>query len=382
MPVAPFPFIDVAGPPHERGLDYGRQAAERVHKSEEIYVRAMEQRGFRWDEVKRLAREFVPAVADLNLHYLDEMEGIAAGAGVGLETVIVVNARSEIFNGRTSDARRAADAAMPTEGCTGALALGSATRDGRLIHGQNWDFNAECVESAVVLRVGHEDGTSLMTFVEAGGLARSGFNGAGIAVTANALKSDRDFNRGGVPLSIVRRRILEARTFAEAIGAVTSVERAIANNMMLSAAAGDEAIDLETIPGDIFPLWPDEAGLMVHANHFRSPVALTKIVDGHVAERMPGTLYRDRRVMRHLATRAGDLTIEDFKTAFSDDFGTPYAVCRPPCPSEEGIEASTVATVIFDTANGELHARPAPYDPETGYTVYHLRDGARDVAAQ
>ena len=380
--MTPFPFVDVAGPPRERGLDYGRQAAARVHESEEIYVRAMERRGFRWGEVKRLAREFVPAVADLGQRYVDEMEGIAAGAGVGLETVIVVNARSEIFNGRSPDARRAADAAMPTEGCTGALALGSATREGRLIHGQNWDFNAECVHSAVVLRVRYDNGASLMTFVEAGGLARSGFNDLGIAVTANSLKSDRDFDRRGVPLSIVRRRILEARTFAEAIGAVTSVDRAIANNMMLSAAVGDEAIDLETVPGDVFPLWPDEAGLMVHANHFRSSAGLAKIVDRGLAERRPGTLYRDRRVLRHLAPRAGHLTIEDFKTAFSDSFGAPYAVCRSPSIGEEGIEASTVATVILDAANGELHARPAPYDPDTGYTVYHLRDNACDAAAQ
>jgi len=34
---------------------------------------------------------------------------------------------------------------------------------------------------------------------EAGGLARSGFNSAGVAITANYLESDRDYRQLGVP---------------------------------------------------------------------------------------------------------------------------------------------------------------------------------------
>ena len=40
---------------------------------------------------------------------------------------------------------------------------------------------------------------NILTFAEAGGLARSGFNAAGIAITANYLESDRDYRTIGVP---------------------------------------------------------------------------------------------------------------------------------------------------------------------------------------
>ncbi|TIP97213.1 MAG: acyl-CoA--6-aminopenicillanic acid acyltransferase, partial [Mesorhizobium sp.] len=74
--------------------------------------------------------------------------------------------------------------------CTGAVILPEATRNGRLIHGQNWDWKAECAETSVVLRIRRTDGPDLLTFTEAGGLARSGFNAAGIGITANYLESD------------------------------------------------------------------------------------------------------------------------------------------------------------------------------------------------
>ena len=99
---------------------------------------------------------------------------------------------------------------MP-DGCTAALALPEATADGVLLHGQNWDWRAECAETGVVLRIRRDDGPDILTFTEAGGLARSGLNSAGIGLTANALECDRDYQRGpGVPLPFIRRKVLEA----------------------------------------------------------------------------------------------------------------------------------------------------------------------------
>lgn len=81
------------------------------------------------------------------------------------------------------------------EGCTGALFMPESSKSGNLVHGQNWDWRAECVETGVVLRVEREDGPDYVIFVEAGGLARSGFNEAGITITTNYLECDRDYKK-------------------------------------------------------------------------------------------------------------------------------------------------------------------------------------------
>lgn len=378
--VQPFPHIRVEGTPSERGFAYGRLAADRIKIGEEIYREAMQLHGHDWAEVKRLAHDFAHSIEAVDPLCMEEVTAIAEGAGVDREVVIVINARSELFNGTSPDAAKSGRAAMPAEGCTSALAYGTATRAGRLLHGQNWDFNARCVESSVILEIKQENGPSLMTFVEAGGLARSGFNDAGIAVTANNLECEQDYGNRGVPLSIIRRRILMASNFARALGAVTSVPRAVSNNMTLSSVHGDIAISLETTPKDVFFVHPDSDGIFAHANHFLSQEGLTKITDSARFGRSPCTYYRDKRLLHHLRKRAGDLTLEDFKVAFSDDFGTPFAVCRPPTRSGSGHLVSTVASVIFDPLVGELHARPAPYDPSTTYKTYKLGTASQQAA--
>ncbi|MGB3555827.1 MAG: C45 family peptidase [Jannaschia sp.] len=373
----PFPHICIEGSPRDRGLSYGRQAAERIGRGMEIYRAAMGSRGFEWAEVRRLATAFRPAIAAIDPDYLTEIDAIAEGAGIEVETVIVINARSEIFNGRDP----AGAAAMPAEGCTSGLAMAAATRAGRLLHGQNWDFNADCVHSSIILEVVPDDGPAMLTFVEAGGLARSGFNDRGIAVTANNLECEADAGRIGMPLSMIRRRILSSPTFAEAIGTVTSAPRAVSNNMTISAAHGDEAINLETTPDEVFPTWPGDDGLFSHSNHFQSAVANVKVRDGAKDGRTPCTFYRDRRVMRHLRAAGGEITIDTFRAALTDDFGAPYAVCRPPVRSRSGHLSSSVASVVFDAAGGELHVRPAPWDPDTTWALHRLAPATAAAAA-
>ena len=105
---------------------------------------------------------------------------------------MLMNARTEMV----AAARRQQAAKHFPDGCTAALALPEASADGVLLHGQNWDWRAECAETGVVLRIRRDDGPDILTFTEAGGLARSGLNSAGIGLTANALECDRDYQRG------------------------------------------------------------------------------------------------------------------------------------------------------------------------------------------
>src|SRR5215469_495882 len=100
------------------------------------------------------------------------MRGIAAGAEVAFEDVVLLNARTEILKlAERPDVRARL---MESEGCTGVVVLPEATADRGVIHAQNWDWKAECAETAIVLRIRSDDGPDILTFTEAGGLARSG----------------------------------------------------------------------------------------------------------------------------------------------------------------------------------------------------------------
>jgi isopenicillin-N N-acyltransferase-like protein len=360
----PFPLIDIAGSPAERGLQYGRQAATRIRASLALYAGRLADLGLGPGDIADLVAAIRPALGHFGPHLVTEMEAIAEGAGLKFEDIVLINARTEIIARARRDAGITED---DPDGCTGAVVMPETSANGRLLHAQNWDWIAECVETAIVLRVRPEGGLPFLTFTEAGGLARSGFNAAGIAVTANYLESDLDYRHDGVPLPLIRRTILEQRHMALAMRAVAVTPKACSNNMMLSHKDGF-AIDFECAPREVFPLFP-ENGLMVHANHWVSPVALAKLQERALAG-SPDSLYRDWRVRRYLEA-CGKPGIADVKAALFDDFGSPYAVCRPPrSGSKHGLSA-TVAMIVMEPAAGVMEVAPLPAVNRT-FTRYVL----------
>lgn len=342
----PFPYIEIEGPPRERGRSYGRQAGERIAAALSVYAEH-----FARPEAMPAAQRYLGSLESYDHELVEEVRGIAEGAGQPVEAIVALNARTELTAWDSS----------PDE-CTAALAMPECTRDGRLLHGQNWDWRPACVETSVVLGIRRETGPAILTFCEAGQLARHGMNAAGIALTANGLQTTREFVTGGIPTPFIRRRMLMADSLARSAGELMAAARSSSFNLLLSHSDGpgrSEAINFEATPDDLFALFP-ENGILAHANHFKSPVALAKVKDIGLA-RHPETLYRDRRVHRHLEADGNAITVESFKRAFADDYGSPDAVCRPPSPRRDGSMSMTVASLIMDAAAGTMWLAPAPY---------------------
>ena len=354
--IPPFPFVSVSGTPEARGRTYGQQAADRVRKSAAMYGQTLVDLGYDAMARTRLIESFAREIENFAPHYLEEMRGIAAGASVPFEDIVMVNARTEVIAKARAEKKKAAEL-EPGDGCTGALILPTRSANGRLIHGQNWDWRAECAETAIVLRVRSDNGPDILTFVEAGGLARSGLNSAGVSITANYLESDRDFRQLGVPLSLIRRKVLEQEHFALAIKAVSTTPKSCSNNIMIGMAAGF-GVDYECTTDEAFPIYPGADDLIVHANHWVSEVALGKLRDTGRAS-TPESAYRDWRV-RRLLNEKDKLTREDLKRALFDDFGTPYSVCRPPRPGSHDNLSATVAMVVMEPAAGLMEVAPLP----------------------
>jgi isopenicillin-N N-acyltransferase like protein len=347
----PFPLIDLSGPSRERGRQYGAAASDRIQRSVEIYLTAFEKQRLGADRVRALVEVLVPIIDRFEPAYLEEMRGIAEGAHCPLDHVVVVNARTELL-------AQARLAAAEPDGCTGAVVLPEASAGGEVLHGQNWDWRAECAETGVVLRVHQENGPEFLTFTEAGGLARCGMNAAGVALTANFLGSDRDGARPGVPLVLLRRRALESPHLALAIQAIYATPKWVSNNIMLSHADG-AAVDIESAPDDSFLLQPDN-GLLVHANHFEHSAALAKLRDTGLAT-TPDSAYRAQRVRGLLSPKRGRLGMDDLKAALFDDFGSPYSVCRPPRQAASGDNLSaSVMMIVMQPAQGWMEICPLP----------------------
>jgi len=354
MAYAPFPLIDISGSPIERGRQHGKAVPDRIRRGIRMYSESLLKSGVDWRELERKAEAMVPVIEAFDAAYVEEMRGIAEGSGEPFAGIVLMNARTEMV---VAARKQQVEKHFP-DGCTAALALPEASADGVLLHGQNWDWRAECAENAVVLRIRRDDGPDILTFTEAGGLARSGLNSAGIGLTANALECDRDYLRGtGVPLPFIRRKVLESTFLAHAVRTIFATHRLGSNHMAISHCGG-EAFGFECAPDETFWLAPDR-GLYVHANHWISEAARAKVKDTGLAE-TPCSIYRDKRVRDQLGPKRGKLTLEDFRQAFFDDYASPWSVCRPPRPNNRGAMVATAAMILMRPGEGHLEACPMP----------------------
>lgn len=361
--MSPFPYVVVEGPPYERGRQHGLQARERVHASLDLYLPVFAAKGLSWEDVRRIASRFSDAIAAYEPRYLEEIRGIADGAGVELEHIVALNARTELLY-------------WQDEGCTSAACLPETTADGHTLIGQNWDWRPACRDTAIILHIRRDDGPELITFVEAGLIGRAGLNAAGVGLTGNFLQSDQDFGRTGVPIPLVRRRVLDSGSLAEAVGHVVRSPRAFSSNYLI-ADAGGEAIDCESAPDDVFFVHPED-GIVAHSNHFRAPAAAARLRDTGIG-RFPDTLYRDRRLRQGLDAHRGQLTISRFGDALADHYGLPNAVCRHAAPRPDGTVIETVSSLLMDLDEGRLWVAAGPVC-EHEYHEYRLTTRGAAVA--
>jgi isopenicillin-N N-acyltransferase-like protein len=363
-------LIEVCGGPRERGVSYGRQGAELIRRGAAHYLRQLEGLGLSSAEFSKLVQEYLPLIERFDPLYVEEMRAIADGADVPFEHIVLLNARTEIVKlARRPDMRAQMQSSLLSDGCTVVVATPQVTRDRVVIHAQNWDWKRECAETTCVLLVHRDDGPDFLTFTEAGGLARSGFNTAGIAIGANYLESDRDYRRAGVPLALIRRKVLEQQYLAMAYKAVCVTPKSCSNNIVVSHREG-LVIDFECAPDEAFRVEPTD-GLLVHSNHFVSPVALAKLQDKGMAT-MPDSLYRDQRVRSLLLPHLGQITVEDVQAALFDDFQSPWSVCRPPASEGDGNNlTATVAMIVMVPQRGLMKVAILPALNRT-FTEYRL----------
>ena len=373
----PCRLIELAGSPHDRGVQYGRQAAQEITRSVGHYGAQARSVGLDQQRLAQIVREYLPALESFDRRQVEEMRGIAAGAGVSFEEIVLVNARTELLQFAHHPALLESMRDGTPDGCTGVVVRPGATRDGQLIHAHNWDWKLDSAGSCVVLKIRNEDGPDILTFTEAGALARFGFNTRGICITANGLECDRDYRRSGIPLALIRRKVLEQSQLGLALRIAYCTPKSGSNNMIISHAGSGLVYDFECAPDETFMIEPHK-GVLVHANHWLSPIALCKLRERGMAD-APSTFYRDVRAREALLAKAGDLTVEDVTQVLLDDFESPWSICYPPRASSptDPTTYATVATLVMRPILGEMRVAMLPA-LDKRFTHYNLE--MEDVA--
>lgn len=356
------PIVSVKGNPYERGVQLGQKAGHLIRGNRNYYFDSWKKYGgLDEDAVYKFMRNFVEPVKKYDPEILEEIRGMADSTKLTLEDVMAINARYELAISRMGIVKPAGEA------CTSLAATEDVTANGHTIHGQNWDFRN--LERCVIMEEFQDNGKpNIVGVTEAGRMGILGFNSAGIGITANGLISDKDSADHGVPFWILARGVNNSTTLDGAFSRVFKAERSLSGNMMISHEGG-EVMDLEITPDDIGVMYPED-GILSHSNHF---IELRHKVKDLFRTSIPDSLIRSSRAQRLLARRRGKITVEDFKSVFTDHFSYPNSICRHPDPAvnpEKGF--TTVSSLIFDLNGRVLHY--SVHNPcEHGYQTLRLK---------
>lgn len=344
------PLIDVAGPRLEAGAAYGEAAREAISANLEVYRRRFaDQAGLDAAALAVAGQAFRDATVAHHPRIAKMLDGVAEGAGVPPAGIYALNSRTELLYGHRPP--------PGDEGCTAVGVLGTHTATGHLLLGQNWDWHPDQRDAMLLLRTTDSDGHTVLTLAEAGMLAKTGLNSAGVGQCLTMLASGRDglTDPPGVPYHVLARATLEADCLTRATRAACRSPRNASINLLLGqagdpaygdAAAGGEAIDLELVPGEVGLLHPLD-GLVTHANH------LEVVAGVHDMQRDWGgsSLFRAARARRLLSevVAAGKATTDDLVAVFRDHASFPHAICRHLDERDVPLERSqTVYSLVMD----------------------------------
>ena len=217
---------------------------------------------------------------------------------------------------------------------------------------QNWDWFREVENCQVILKIGPRgDKPAMVTFTEAGQLAKIGMNSAGIGLVVNNLISDQP--RVGVPWIFITRRILEASHLAQALGYVLNTQRAHSINFMIGFAGG-EAVDLETSPVEEHIMWPVE-GILAHTNHYLKTG--TKFKDlKPLRDPNLSTYLRHQRTLKDLVSLKDRVDVMGIQGILRDHMDKPFSVCTHRNPAVEPMrQIVTCLSIIMNLSQRQIH---------------------------
>ncbi len=334
------PIISLKGKPFERGKQYGSQARRLIQKNLELYFSLW---GSLWGakrpEVLKQCAGLVPVIGEYDAEIMEEIQGIAKGAGLSLEEIVALNARYEMVFAQSAVAGTGG-------GCTSIAAMPGVTGNGHTILGQNWDYKERFQGLSVILEIERENGPNIVMHAEAGTIAHKGMNSVGLGVCLNALVSSRDRFEATTPFLIVARAILNADSLSRAIKVVLNARVTVSFNLLIAHADG-EAIDLEVSPLDVGFLHP-EGGVLTHSNHFIALNNRPDMVDVFKAT-APDTLFRAQRARRLIEVDRGEIDVGSFQRVLRDHFSYPNSICRHvDAREEEPRHLATLSSAIMD----------------------------------
>jgi hypothetical protein len=235
-----FPELETfAGKPRERGRAYGSRHRDSIHSflDKELYSAFISGAASK-EELLRYADACARSVQEYSAPLGEELEGIAEGAELELEEILLITLHEELYH-------RGALPKIPH--CT-AVAVGPPhTKNGETLVGQTWDWMQSVFGLSRVLHWKRDDGPSLLAYGFPGMFCGAGMNSAGLALcwTSASLGNQALGARIGIPSYVLLTHFL----YQESLDGVVEEAKRATNAGWFTFVMGDAHGRLLNIEG-------------------------------------------------------------------------------------------------------------------------------------
>ncbi len=351
-----FPVIEVVGSHREMGRQTGEATRDLLRELVEVVTDRINFGRSGHEQISNekaleVARTSIAYAADYAPELMTEVEGIAEGAGLAVEQVMLVNVRNQV--------PAAVDGA-----CTGVVIEPGRATSGTGFAGQNWDNDPAMDRFSVVLIRRPAGAPAHMNFTQPGIIGYMGLNEAGLGVVMNTLPAPAQ--GVGVPWYFLVRRMYLHASLGPVVEEVRRARRAIPANVALLTADG--AADLEVTVDDVHVLRANARGALVHTNHCVHPDLV------HVNDLFPELIQSVPRMSRAeslLRAHGDDVGVEHVKSLLSDHVDYPTSICRHENDHPGDGHWTSVISMIVEPSEGRMHlTRGNPCS--NPYEVYSL----------
>lgn len=259
-------FVELEGTPYERGFQHGKSLKEDIHALVDLWKTDIEQK-YKIDSdvfIKKFLEytDFPAAIKRWTPGLLEEVRGIADGAGLDYDTVFAFQLVDEMWV--MGEEALGLELSPASDHCTTIGIRKSQHRPSMV--SQTLDIPTFYHGFQTLIHIKEaESGLQTMLFTFPGFIAANGLNNSSVAVVVNAIQQ-LEHSRDGLPVAFVIRGILQKKTYKEAVKFIHSITFGAPQNYMIGGPEKVGSFECSASHVEEFSPYPG-ARFTYHTNH-------------------------------------------------------------------------------------------------------------------
>ncbi|HTL51595.1 MAG TPA: C45 family peptidase, partial [Planctomycetota bacterium] len=285
------------------------------------------------------ARRCWPAIQASAPKSAQFIQGLARGAHLSLEHVILLSVHEEVYH---------------QQHCTAFAACQAATKSGRTIIGQNWDWSPALYPWAGLVRIAARGEPAVAAYHYPGLWCSAGVNAEGLAlVWTGAGYRPAVQPKVGVPTYVLIAEILRRKNVPEALAWLSRVNLAGAFIFFLGDAAGNIAV-AEGMPGKL--VIDQSKDVLTRGNHYACPAIIRASKQPNKDPLLSADkCERDQRMHRLLIKHRGKITLDLGKSFLLDRTGNKQWLHQyPHGPLGHELGGLTIDSILVECESRKL----------------------------